>query len=241
MKLLLKKFGLLLTEACLSIMILVSAAQAATLDPIYASDDLTVKTSTSMPFDSSYDYVTNVGGKTKMVSYLKFDLSSLKNKTIESIKLSMYGSINPFGDVQENNIGIFYAGNISWTEENPSILSYDTEAISSTSHPTSTPFVNTFYTWDIFPLTTVTSSMVNDQINKGWLSLVVQEMGTYEPGELAETIFRSRTDTTAAYKPQLKVEYTAPGGGGTPAPEPSSMLLGMLSLGGFFGLKKRKK
>jgi hypothetical protein len=224
---------------CFTISLITSSAQATILS-IPVSDDLSIKYGAYAPINTSSDYITSYDGEAKIISYLKFNISGMSNLNINSVKLKMYGNIDPDSDVTSNNIGIFYVENDNWNEASNFTWETkpgydDSSAISSTSHSVNTDtYEKAFYTWDLFPSVNVNKNELNGEITDGVLSLALQDIN--DSSDMAKTVFVSHNhpNFSAEYKPQLEVDYT-------PAPEPSSMLLGMLSLGGLFGFKRRRK
>ncbi|MDD3013967.1 MAG: DNRLRE domain-containing protein [Candidatus Gastranaerophilales bacterium] len=239
------KFTKLLFLLCLTISLMSTSAQAANLT-LYATDDLSIKLNATSPLNTSYDYTTSVGETTKMISYLKFDISSLSGLDINTVKLTMYGNIDPDSDVTTNKIGIYYVNNDSWSET--STFSWanrptydDTNLIASASHSVDVDSYNSvLYAWRLSPSADISSGVLAAEISDGTLSLAIQDISSVLSSDISKTVFISNNNSSVldAYKPQLLIQYTPPP---TPAPEPSSVILGMLSLGGLLGFKRKRK
>jgi hypothetical protein len=200
---------------------------------LMATDDLSIKVNATTPQNplSDYNFTTVVGGINKTVTYLKFDLTPLAGNTITSAKLQMYGSIDTdASDLVTNLIGVYYADqSVNWSET--STFSWATKpAYASnliTTFSTSNPLIS-LYEWNL---------SVDDaasDVARGYITFALQD-NTSSDNDI-KTIFISKNNpsVTDGYKgPKLVVEYA-------PTPEPSSLLLGMLSLSGLLGLKRKK-
>jgi MYXO-CTERM domain-containing protein len=227
------KLRLLLAGACLIGMTMCSSANAAVLTANFtATDDLSVKTINGQVINASYDYTTTVGGSTKNVSYLKFDLSSLAGAQILSVKLQMFGSIDILSDIPLNMIGVISQADDNWDESSVVLPAYNgANLLNLMPHPTATPHIDTYYLWNLFPSSNPTAAI--NILDNNYISLVIKELGQYPADMMSKTIFRSSEDSVAAYRPQLIVDYV-------PTPEPSSLILGLMSLGGILGIRRRK-
>lgn len=227
----LKRIGQLVLLTCVSIYFINSSANAATMT-LMASDDLSIKVGASAPQNplSDYNFTTVVGGVNKTVTYLKFDLTPLAGYTITSARLELYGSIDTdASDISTNNIGVYYADQtVNWNES--STFSWTTKpAYASnliTSFSASNPLIS-LYQWNL-PV-----SDASADVARGYITFVLQDNTT---DDSVKTIFISKNNpsVTDGYKgPKLVVEYA-------PTPEPSSMLFGILSLGGLLGIRRKK-
>jgi|GEM_PF-4110064 len=231
---------------CLLLSLMDASAQAITMNTtLYATDDLSIKMNASSPLNTSYDYTTSVGGTAKMISYLKFNISGLSDLDINSIKLNMYGNIDPDSDITTNKIGIYYVENDSWNET--SSFSWATRPaytnanlIASTSHSTATDsYNNALYSWNLFP-DNVSLAVLSAEISTGTLSIALQDISIAADGDIAKTVFLSQNNSTISdsFKPQLYIEYEVPDP--VPAPEPSGLILGFLGVSGLIGFKRKK-
>lgn len=228
----LKRIGQLVLLTCLSIWFLNSSASAATMT-LMASDDLSIKVGASAPQNplSDYNFTTVVGGANKTVTYLKFDLTPLAGNIITSAKLQLYGSIDTdASEVLTNNIGVYYADPaINWNETSTFSWATKPEYAGNyiTSYSTSNSLIS-LYEWNL-PITDAGSDVA-----RGYVTFVLQDNTTDDVDVKTIFISKNNPSVTDGYKgPKLVVEYT-------PAPEPSSLLLGMLSLSGLLGLKRKK-
>lgn len=177
-------------------------------------DDLTIKKSGSL---NSHVLHVSGGKNNKAISYLKFNLSSLKNNTsINSASLQLFGQNLNLRDI----ISVYYVNNDNWNDE---------QDISWEDKPVLTSLIDTekqldkkihWLTWDL------SSFNFTNDINDGFLSLAL-----YAEEKTGETIFTSSEDCQEI-APKLFIDSA-------PIPEPSSMLLGLMALAGALGFRKR--
>jgi hypothetical protein len=190
-------------------------ANAVTLNP---TDDVYL----SQSYTYNLDYIS-ANSRTRTV--LKFDLSSIPStQKITSATLTMY--LSTLGFIQTNpKDSLYYFTDNNWTDDGKngvSILSYaNSFAYDTTSPLAEGVLVGNAKTWT-FDLSNID---LQDE-----LSLILQSYNYGGDATKAE-VFQSRT--TGQYAPVLTLTTV-------PAPEPSSMLLGLLSISGLLGLKRKK-
>lgn len=203
---------------CMSLITLPQKAVAVafTLNP---TDDLTIIK--GMGFDGDSTLLT-AESPLQAISYLKFDVSSIPTGyTINPVSLHLYGH----SSTDNNSVAVYNVSNDNWDEING--FSWNTKpTYSSSSDYISTEgqsgFEAQWYTWDL------SSYNFNPYVQDGFLSFALEETSPYP---WIVSAFQSK-NTGLEHQPQLLVNTA-------PVPEPSTMLLGILGLGGVL-IRRRK-
>lgn len=189
-----------------------------------ASDDFTVNNPSGyLPGDdSAEDLITGRlrAGKERDLSFIKFDISGFKNHNVVSAAVKLYGA-----GTESGTIGLYYVSDDDWVNE---LLERDyTEGISRISPVLIGQFdVSGDDSQYIINLTDF--SQLQADINASgdmYFSVAIREIT-----KNANADFNS--SEAAQYNPSLSIE--------APAPEPSSILLGLMGLGSMLGFKRKK-
>lgn len=204
-----------------------------------------------------------------VIPYLKFDISSIdKNFSIVSAKLKMTNFINQYvhrhagilygdtGIFEENNAGnvnLYYVQDDNWNEgtlyrENEvydAIVNNQSSSFNWGNRPIydQNDYISTgidYYTnmiWDI-PI----EDIVNDFLSDGIISFAIENKLTssndYGLFFYSKETWDGNSVVLSEFAPELILEVnqnSIP----TPAPEPSSMVYGLMGLGSLFGFRRR--
>jgi hypothetical protein len=167
------------------------------------------------------------------LALLKFDISSKKNiiktSTITSVKLKVY--INSL--VNSPDLVARYVANDSWYEGK-----FDTSHKMSAVTMSSTKISDKQYTdslgrYLLFDLTSLKLTELKSVDNL--ISLALQDIQT--ECKNSKIYLDSKEYCCGKYKPQLIISTKGP----CPTPEPSSLILGLMSIGGMLGFRKKVK
>ena len=135
-------------------------------------------------------------------SYLKFDVSSLAGKTIQSAVFGVY-LLND-SDYETPSLQLNYVGDDSWTETGITWANKPS-SIEMIGTPELTDTIDRYYEWNVF------DTWHGDENSDGFVTYMLnvnqQDVDNY-------AYFASRENT--AYQPFLRIEYI---------PEPATMLL----------------
>lgn len=202
-----------------------SNAATVSLNPV---DDITVAIpqgygtgSAGDPLDISY-LKTQDG----LVSFLKFNISSVKSKVITSAKLKIFG--NGLGTAEAK-----YVDNDAFVDETVNIPNPFSQAAVDALQSTvlgSVP-VSAVESWHEITLDLADLLADIATIGDNHYSLALSQTGLFQNAEF-------NSSESASNPPVLELVYE-PGGGGI-VPEPSSMLLGLLGLGGALSARRKK-
>lgn len=207
-------------------------------------DDIYVKSKgiKQSTYDTDYLLTANDHGIVKAVSYLKFDISSLKSKgTVYNAQLKLAGHVTGQSDSVDNNIAVYFVSNNTWTEagkfnwvNRPKYLESDKITEEGNAFGS---YYDELYTWNLSGFD-FTKYLAN---GNSYFAVALQDNSTalkdVDPDDdaLIETEYNSRNKHTG--RPVLELSTASPIG--DPAPEPSGIVLGLMSLGGFIASRKK--
>jgi len=196
---------------------------AMALSTPFVTDDFTVTIPRGYDSGDNSDplLVNRIKTADKFVSFIKFDITSLKGHTVNSAKVKLFGS-------GEGSASLYYVSNDAWVDENVSkapVTQANIDALIGT-HLGSVSFSPDYdlnYEFDFTSLIDLISN-VNDS-GDNYFSVAIKADNKFDNAE-----FNSKEGLNG---PVLDVELA-------PAPEPSSMVLGFLGLSSLLGIRRKK-
>jgi len=241
------------------------------LASLFLSNNANAATFTYTPTDDVYytnygfaaNFVDNLGSTGNYIPYLKFDTSDidLSKQKATSAKLTMHFRQSR-GVNEINNIGLYFVNNDSWNEgtlyngtEIGLIPQYGTPAFTAATRPafSTSDFLSNGVIYNDRVEWELSADKLAQILSDEKLSLAVQMDAVTDSfsyfcfnsselkGERISLLYsngQSYLETVTAvqnsYAPQLIIETA-------PVPEPSSMVLGLMSIGSLFGFRRKRK
>lgn len=214
MKKFIKIFTMLISVICLSVLFTCTKASAASFNP---TDDIQVMLRSVKVNDK---YLETHGS-----IYLKFDISGLQGTgSVTSATLELYAVNNP------SNVSVYYVNDDSWSETSgvtwDNKPDYDLSSDLIASQYPNAPSGRQTITWDL------SGYDFSNDILDGYLSLALDD-GMYT-GSYSKFMSKDYYHYCSNYQPPVLTITTCP------APEPSTMLLGLMGLGSVLGFRRKK-
>lgn len=234
------KFNKLMLASVFSAVVAVTSfaqvGSAAVITP--PTDDFTININMPyIPTNTGDLLVQQFGPQNVSLSFLKFNISSLQNNDIDSVKLNLYG--HGFGTVN-----VYHVANDAWvnqsvakpaSEADMAFLSTNVIGLSNLVSPLASTSLDNNLSNKTYEFTfNNLSDFISDANGSGEFSLALIgnaqsyfTSGVFSPNEGAPSEAAS-LDVAAEPIPN------------NPAPEPSSMVLGIMGLGSMLGLRKKR-
>jgi len=215
-----KLFSFIAVSIVIASSVNVQAGKAVTLNP---TDDFSVNVGSKYKFNyvtnSMPLYTSNIRSTENFVTFLKFDISSLKGQIIDNAKLDFFGE-------GRGSISFYYVADDSWVEEEVDKAKITQDLIDSlTGNQIASGDLNLMPKFREFVLDDLSDLIANvNDPDDSYFSVMIKANDKNNFAAFASSEYRCQ--------PCLVVDAS-------PVPEPSSMILGLMSLGSLIGIRRK--
>jgi len=199
------------------------AGKAITLQP---TDDFSVNIGSKYKYNyvtnSMPLYTSNIRSTENFITFLKFDISSLKGQIINNAELNFYGE-------GHGSISFYYVADDSWVEEEINKPKITQDLIDSlTGNEIASGDLNLWPKLREFNLDDMSDLISNvNNPDDNYFSIMIKADNKNDFAVFSSSEYRC--------SPCMVVDAT------TPVPEPSSMILGFMGIGSLLGFKRKIK